>query len=299
MRKAIELSVVVLASCAALALALAPAFAVAGSNDPYVKRAGDSMFGPLRMNGVGTRNAVLWNGNVPCGSNGAVCNYYDGVNWNLYVAGALRMSVSNSTGQTVLQSGTTNTLDFVSSRAGAAAFATAGTGWLELEGDTQVNVGNSVPTAGRGALNYDDTNTRLRVYENARWNALVSFNPDGGSPNGLDQIWTGTAVPTAVGVRDVSFLVLTQPAFTTQLGFLPQVVGVGAGNVVVGVHDGSAYLCSGNCACTTAVGTSCGVAACAGVRLPAGNTRLRVDTSACTAGSAPVGAATLSYRPVF
>jgi hypothetical protein len=164
----------------------------------YVKRSGDTMFGTLRMNGVGNRGSILWNGNVPCGSNGSVCLYYTqstGI-FSAYVAGADRFTLNNASGAITSVGGWTQTGQFdvtgaitsnnviQSSRNADVSFNTAGTGWFQSAGDTSANIATRVPTAGSGALIYDDTNNCWRAFQNGAWAgciATVASTGDGGA----------------------------------------------------------------------------------------------------------------------
>lgn len=178
----------------------------------YVKKSGDYMFGTLRMNGTGTLGSILWNGSVPCGQNGSVCIYYNATGFNLYTAGAVRMNVSNSTGITS-HTGDVNiagnvqaTLALVTTRSGAASIINAGTGWYEDDGATSAQIGGFTPTAGRGALKYDDTMACFRAYQNGAWStgciASTAAGGDGGASPSNATIFRLASVTTPAGVVD-------------------------------------------------------------------------------------------------
>lgn len=307
----------------ALALASSPPELlnmVCGPVDPtYVRRAGDTMNGTLRFTGTSTRGKLKLAS--PTTTSSGICwdptcsieTYWSGgaINFtgqSTIAIGSGVLSIRNASASWLdigtagngfmALSPTSFNLDIVPTIYGQTlpqfGYSTPdfrGSSWWENLGQTAAALEAKTPTAGSGGLIYDDTNTCWRSYQNGAWQtgciAVAGKTPI---------VWTGTS-PTAVqAVRDVAYTSMGAATVGVVMSYLPMVVGVGAGNVTVGLHDGTSYICSGTCSCTTAVGTACSAAgACAGTALPTGNTRLRIDTSAC--GTGPIASLTLQYRP--
>lgn len=259
----------------------------------YVRKSGDTMNGALRLSSsvsspypvqlgaiAGTSKALAWQctdvntcsaylSYTPASGNGLLAGFT-----NLYSNGGF---IIQTTGSSFLNSNSGSTIGF-SAASGPA---------LSSAGDTAVNIAGK--TCSGGCIIYDTTALCLRSYQNGAW-ATGCLTTSGS----LNSFWTGGNEVSTPGVFDVAFATTTASIVTIGMHYLPQVVGVGAGNVTAGIHDGTAYLCSATCACTTAVGTACSIGACASQTLGTGNKRLRVDTSAC--GTGPIGSLTLNYR---
>lgn len=250
----------------------------------YVKRSGDTMFGTLRINNPTNTTGLIFGTDAIGGGNnrylcwgGSTCTYYNGVD--------------------MIWSGTAYWSGYGFSSGGNAApgVRLTGTSWIEMAGDTSANIQASVPAAGSGAFNYDDTNTRMRVYEGVgKWDMIPSFNPDGGAPFGLVLNMSGSTFTTVVGVRFLAFASFQLPVQGEVISYTSLIAGAGAGNAVLTLQQGGT-LCTGNVACALAAGSSSAVAC--NVNVPAANTKIGFDTSACTAGSAPQGNAVFTYHP--
>ena len=78
------------------------------------------------------------------------------------------------------------------------------TGWIEAAGDTAGNISTRVPTAGSGALIYDDTNMCWRTYQNGNWRGCLQDNTvtDGGWGPTNATIFRLASVTTAAGAVD-------------------------------------------------------------------------------------------------
>jgi hypothetical protein len=180
---------------------------------------------------------------------------------------------------------------------GAAVVGTMqSTAWVRSVGATQAII---QPQNVEGATEYDTTNARQRLQEGTggvvNWNMLPSFNPDGGTPYGTTYLWQGSAASNAATAKTVAQTSYSLAVFGELLDWMPQVAGVGAGNITIKLNSNSGGdICTKTIACTLAAGTS-SVQACA-LRVPTGTTSLIVDGSACT--TAPIGTLTFSYHPV-
>jgi hypothetical protein len=90
------------------------------------------------------------------------------------------------------------------------------------------------------------------------WQRVVTVNADAGAPYGAESVFTAYNGVTAATDRPIAVTRFPGNARVLHLGWMPTVVGVGAGNFTVTAKDetGGVTLCTtGNIGCTAAVGT--------------------------------------------
>lgn len=276
----------------------------------FIRRGGDTMNGPLlsaslKIYPFGIKDTG-YHGICVRGvsANATTCSgasfEADGTAVYIQNNGVGLMACNIGSGVCTFSSGTSS-VAFIASGNAQAVFQATGTGWIESAGDTSANVQSRTPAAGTGAFLYDDTNLRWRLYENtgasASWNAIPSFNPDGGAPFGTAYTWSATKATAATTANLlIGYTSFQLPIRGEVITFIPQVAGAGAGNVTMAIKDnGGTDICTGTFACNTAVGTARSVAC--NFKIPAGNTQFFFDASACTAATSPIGTATLTYHP--
>lgn len=137
----------------------------------YVKKSGDDIFSTLRFRGnvttfkypIGITDATVTNRGICLAgwSSPTSCTgeSIEAVSGNITMCGS-----TSCTTRADLQAKI-----FASNATATAAFGTSSTGWYENTGDTSANIATRVPTAGAGALIYDDTLACWRQYANGAW----------------------------------------------------------------------------------------------------------------------------------
>lgn len=242
---------VVTASVAALLIAFAPMLALAGTNEPSVRRGGDFMNGSLYWKN-NARAFVYY----PDGTMGSATGFvkapypFSGSAQGMFFAGADTQFYSNSSLMFQTRNSTNSYLSEVTA------------GGFEQHGDTKVNVEAQTPTAGYGAINYDTTGSKLRAYEGGAWKYVNTSTLNGPTSPPIRSIpWsaidgTGVAPETQNFIGGVFPNNANSAVGNLSLGFGSvacnwSVPGVGGTNVTVRIIDTT----TGNAVCKANVGT--------------------------------------------
>lgn len=221
-----------------------------------------------------------------------------------------QLNITNVTGGAdITLLGTTTTV--TGSAVVTTNFETSGTGWWASSGDTAANLFAKAPSAGYGAVEYDDTSKGFRAYENdTSWNVVLTSNTDGGFAHGgisgagtqFQYVHVGDFFINGVAAEGVNMVRNTHAVGATmnacKLGWTVtqticwwETAGTGGGaNVIVEMTDGTTTVSQTEGLCTTAAFTTLDVSGgSANNALVAGPINMQIkNTTNCTVNPANI-----------